>query len=328
MSVGKLKIRYEQKGGEVYWVDVFDTILGFVNLESVHVFANVGEDLSGEFPVIGAPDPTWSWRHKHTKLKDEAVVIEMEKTEVNEDFSKLRDVKLRGHVPKEFVQKLMRVAHCVKHLNLGLLDSVAGYAERENYQPRAEDIPKALAPRALGWLPGDWVPNFQMLTTLCLSKPSDPHIDGAEHEWDADVVFDRFLDELVLQEWTRIIRLVRNNIVDLTFDLLELGPYADLSAGVPNRAIPGTERFCRFIVPALLEENDWPALRRLVFRGVNIRSSSQVGVAEELSRKFCGVDIQHTRGRYMIVDEDCGNLTLAEVDDGLGLIEDGQLEDD
>ena len=238
----------------------------------------------------------------------------MEITGELEELARLRDVRLRGHVPRELMQKLLRAARGVKSLDLGHLDVVKGPFRLESPPLGLRKAQKDLIPCSLSWMAEHWTPNFQMLTILSLSKPSISDFISFPVDLNRDV------NEPVLQEWCRPIRLVREQIVELKFDLLEIADSINFDDNliVKEQATLGTERFCKIVVPVLLEKGDWPALRRLEFQGAHIKCSSPASLIDELAQKFRSTHIQHTCGRYMIFDEGCGQLWLDHVGNGLG----------
>ncbi|KAJ7308600.1 hypothetical protein DFH08DRAFT_823886 [Mycena albidolilacea] len=258
-------------------------------------------------------------------------------------LDKLRTVRLRGYLPKEFVRYVCQGATGITDLELALLDRPIGssnYAnERQNPPPGwkhiesevdgdawldgededtasdkdsdAEDYEheECVAPRALPTLLDsgiDLAAHFSSLTRLTLLRPAESY------------------PGLDMQEWAALIRATRGTLEHLVLDQRPFGEEIETDATGDTEFLvrypygPGYERFVEHGLPVLLEENaQWPNLESIRLYGFDVPSEmaekhssslqpQKLGLQVEARFKPLGVDVRSGIGRRMLYEDDDG----------------------
>ncbi|KAJ6497337.1 hypothetical protein C8R45DRAFT_1211258 [Mycena sanguinolenta] len=215
----------------------------------------------------------------------------------------LRKLRLRGYVPKEFVQYLCRGATGISDLELAVLDQPIGSIladdrmnppppkrksagdeggddEEEDDEDDAEEEDDAedfdeecIAPRALAAL-GDinLAAQFSSLTRLRLCRPAESLSEPVQ-----DTYVSVVSDVAILKEWAALIRATRGTLEHL---VLDQRPFAEeierVSTGDEEflRAYAygaGYDRFVEHALPALIEDGiEWPRLKSVDFHGFDV----------------------------------------------------------
>ncbi|KAF7350867.1 hypothetical protein MSAN_01648800 [Mycena sanguinolenta] len=226
----------------------------------------------------------------------------------------LRTLRLRGYVPKEFVQYLCQGTIGITNLELAVLDRPIGYDNPplEGDEDDAEDFnTDAIAPRALAALLGafDLAEQFPCLTRLRLCRPTESTNDCAHDDYVSIVS-----DIAILKEWAALIRAARR----WSISSLTNGYLIDYAYG------PGYDRFVEYTLPALLEDGadaEWPRLKSVHLHGFDVPPQDDVDEPQRLlaviGPRFepLGVDVRSNLGRWMLYDYGDG---VIQHGDGLG----------
>ncbi|KAJ7319292.1 hypothetical protein DFH08DRAFT_942256 [Mycena albidolilacea] len=224
-------------------------------------------------------------------------------------LDKLRTVRLRGYLPKGFVQYVCQGAMGIIDLELALLDRPIGsskYDERKNPLPGWKHIEpeidgdawldgededtasdkdsdgedfeheECVAPRALPTLLDsgiDLAAHFSSLTRLTLCRPAE----SLNPVSDIQSVYVSLKSDLaILSEWAAVIRATRGTLEHLVLDQrpfaehIERDSTGDVEFLVRYPYGPGYERFVEHCLPALLEEIKWPNLKSIRLYGFDV----------------------------------------------------------
>ncbi|KAJ7903379.1 hypothetical protein B0H14DRAFT_939060 [Mycena olivaceomarginata] len=238
----------------------------------------------------------WAWRDTFDTAFEAFMLKE------HRPLTKLHTVRLRGYVPKEFVQFVCQGAAGITDLELAVLDRPIGsnnYAGKrinpppgtktkvdsddedsasdgESEDDDAEDFDEeAIAPRGLPVLLDkiDLIGQFSSLTRLSLARPTQSAEDADYRDEYVSVKS----DVAILQEWAAVIRATRGTLEHL---ILEQRPFAEEieqdSTGDREFLVlypygPGYDRFVEHTLPALLEEGaEWPRLKSVRLYGFDV----------------------------------------------------------
>jgi hypothetical protein len=302
----------------------------FRNIEYLEISADWTDpdDWTAPHPVVPFQAPQWTMEKLHT-------------------------LKIRGHVPIEFVQWACRSAPTIKELQLGLLDAPVGsslYPTRSNPPPSLPSIPseyegmteeemndlddvenlqdaEETAPRALATLTEAITMQFTNLERLNFIRPAEARDPDADSFRETFVSIKSEMN--ILNEWAMILKATRNTLRDI---MLEQRPFAVESEAesTSNKEFmqyychgPGYQRFLQVVLPVLLEDADWPALRSIRLFGFeyhdkihhgngtgNIGESSLPGVdlVRQLKERFPEVSVQSGTGRRMLFVPQTGEV--------------------
>ncbi|KAF2186922.1 hypothetical protein K469DRAFT_705452 [Zopfia rhizophila CBS 207.26] len=266
-------------------------------------------------------------------------------------MSKLRTVKLRGYVPADFVRHVCQNAPGITELQLALLDAPIGsslYDNRKNPPPKAhaedyegmteqeldalDDVEnfeseECVAPRPLACLNSGIISRLTSLTCLYLCRPSKAKDFDNEYAFH-DIYVSVPADKRALYEWAALIRATRSTLVHLTFDQRPVGDENEPD-GTRNTEFmvyychgPGYQRFVDIVLPVLLEDDAWPALRSIHLFGFETdgrdiskyipnytgRIHRGVDLKRQLSERFPDADVIVGLGRRMLVEEETGEV--------------------
>lgn len=294
---------------------------------------------------------------------------------------KLSNLKLRGYIPAEFVDYLLRSASTITNLEMGLLDVPLGYVEPEYSPPplsptptqsdgnedmadpdaseevgnspppypvQLEDVENveeaveasvmnedidsfgaAIAPRSLACLEPSTISQFTSLNRLYLCRPSEAEDQSDYMTVTTEVFTSVRADRQILDEWAALLRAVRNTIVHLTFDQRPVGD-ENAPDGTGNDVFvflynhgPGYHRFVEYVLPVLLGDGEWPALKSIQLFGFEwdgrkledgwytVRTGEGVDIDKQLQQRFPNVAVFSALGKRMLFTSDTG-----EVDSG------------
>ncbi|KAK5940186.1 hypothetical protein PMZ80_007605, partial [Knufia obscura] len=209
-------------------------------------------------------------------------------------LTKIRKLHLRGYIPQDFARFVCQSAACINDLELALLDRpvcskgmldpitdvwkgsprennaelLKGVSETE--QENFDDYWEAFL-RPLAALHETDIPEqFSSLRSLTLRRPAEARGRGDPRPGCYVSVPS---DKRILSEWARLIRASRSTVEHL---VLEQRPMADdrEPAGTDNADFmalyaygPGFSRFVEYVLPTLLEDADWPALKSIRLYG-------------------------------------------------------------
>jgi hypothetical protein len=144
------------------------------------------------------------------------------------------------------------------------------------------------------------------LTRLLLCKPAEPSHYQLSH-WEQP--FDQTRDRKILQEWADLLRCVRPTIVDLVLEhrvaILDTNDNRDVLVPLDLGA-EADLRFCQLVLPVFFDDEDWPRLRSLEFRGIQICQRGARKRDLELKRRFAGVKVSIKKSYYMCYDGTSG----------------------
>lgn len=204
---------------------------------------------------------------------------------------KLRTLKLRGYLPREFVQWLLKNPENCQELQLGVLDfPVSSHLVEPEHQsnpiPPGMQIPENLedlsveeqekwedvddldqqivAPRALACLSADIMSRMQQLRKLYLYKPS-----SFREGYDEPLYFSDLSDHRILEEWDALIRATCNT---LEYIILDSRPVAEENEadGTGNNEYMWINAngdsyvlFTEMVLPTLLESQNFPFLKKI-----------------------------------------------------------------
>lgn len=177
-----------------------------------------------------------------------------------------------------------------------------------------------------------WVNNssfsFSRLTHLTLCKPSEAfnrYRRQDRYESLCRAVFDEVRDRQALFEWANLLQKVRHSLVSLTLDQRHtiddvlLPMVGEFEAPRALRSLPGDLRFLGIVMPVLLEEGMWPALKRLEFRAIVIDQKGGSTLVEQLHSNLPDAEMIFSGGNSMFRD------TVNKVSIRQGGAEDGLL---
>ncbi|KAJ4341134.1 hypothetical protein N0V95_007298 [Ascochyta clinopodiicola] len=219
---------------------------------------------------------------------------------------KLKGLRLRGYLPREFVQWLLAEPEHVEELELAVLDRLVGtsnvgyWEEWVNPPPYSyvqqgftedlaeEDIAEltrqenlahdGVAPRGLTCLTGDIMSRLVSLGKLHLCKPSSGF--KIDDQW---MHFSQVSDDAVLAEWNVLLRAIRKTLQYLVLDSQTVDPENAGSRTVKRRHTwqcangPSYDRFVRMVLPALLEPEQCPSMTLIRLFGFEAHSEGAEG---------------------------------------------------
>lgn len=280
-------------------------------------------------------------------------------------LTKLCRLCLRSYIPKNFARWTMAFPEQLNTLELSILDRPIGNnlcSPRRNPPPEkgsdqiledieddGGDIPwvteesdsesdedfdgEAVSPRALAITEGTNIPDkLGALSTLILVRPAQ-YLEDQYIRFGGGTCCSIRSETAILQEWTCLIRATRRTLQHLVIDqrpccedietesagqteFLELHPFG-----------PGFQRFKETVVPVLLEDAEWPALKSLRFYGFDVPEPLKTQPHPRIPRQFpsqefkmmnsflpavkqrlepLGVDIGSFLGRRMVFEDDDG----------------------
>lgn len=189
-----------------------------------------------------------------------------------------------------------------------------------------------LAPRPMLWKNSSITSpiNLSALTHLCLCRPVET--DEPDENWpEYSFKYDNDRDSLTVSEWVTLLRGVQHTIVDLTLDQRHIvnGIQPDtILSRPPTTSTPKAERkFKEIILPVLLEY-EWPALRRLEFRGIVVDRDDDSNVKERLRRKHPKIEIVYSGGDHILYSTGADGTMLLQDDNDDGLLPVFQYHED
>jgi hypothetical protein len=248
---------------------------------------------------------------------------------------KIRDVRLRGYIPAQFVSQLWKAsASSVICLDLGALEPPKLHdAEGEELEWQQElGHPLYVAPRGLLCLGEDNAPSFSSLTHLLLCKRGsfDGPPDMSEDE-DFEIREDDAHEVKQLKEWAALLSSVRSTIVELTLEqrpvYLEYLLYTEMEISPDD-----TTSFCpmlhsfdslfyRHILKSVFDDGKaWPKFEKLTLRGINlIEFEKEAGETLDVftKRALPGVTVKNIPGNYMFFNTRKGTIMNQHGADGL-----------
>ena len=270
----------------------------------------------------------------------------------DEPMSNLKTLKLRGHVPLEFVQYMCANASIITHLQLAVIDNPIGASNRTTRKnpppPLDSDDEDAqgfedeenVAPRPLACLTPQILSNFSALEELYLCRPAEGAYDGEDAY--CEVYTSKKSDRKVLQEWAALLRGSRETLARITFDQRivaeENAPDGRTSSEMMDGYCNGDgyKRFVEIVLPVLMEDGEWPALKSIRLFGFEVEDAANrersVNLVAKFQKRFGeGVEILNGVGRWMLIDDDTGELqgrTPGDILDTYPDSESGDSDDD
>lgn len=205
---------------------------------------------------------------------------------------------------------------------------------------------EAVGPRALAILADTEIPyKMEALSTLVLTRPvqslmresGDPYTPYRD-----PICCSIRSDKAILQEWIRLIRATRRTLEHLVIDQR---PYCEDTEGECTNQTEflelypfgsGFQRFKEMVIPVLLEDVEWPALKSLQFYGFDVPEPRKTkphprvprlwpSLETKLKNSFLpavkerfeplGVEVDSFLGRRMVFRDDDGVISSG---DGLG----------
>ncbi|KAF1996706.1 hypothetical protein P154DRAFT_525404 [Amniculicola lignicola CBS 123094] len=253
-------------------------------------------------------------------------------------MTRLKTVKLRGHLPKAFVRHVLRNGEGITELQLGILDKPLESALDEvqeksssesdcegEYQDEGEEeddesiYDETMAPRGLACLTPDMILSFTSLTCLYLMRPAEGNEGIAREYYSVSGPAERH----VLREWAYLLRATRRTLTHLILDHRVIGD-ENAPDGTDNDTYmvfychgPGYYRFVNIVLPVLLED-EWPNLQSVKLFGIDLdgidKSEYELldgggeDVTQQLKRRFPTVKIESALGRRMLFESGSGTV--------------------
>lgn len=205
-------------------------------------------------------------------------------------LTKLRSLKLFGHLPQNITQYFLQSGPTLERLELGVLDApVDSYSilQRRNpppgWRPRkdGEDFDyssdtdslygEQIAPRPLPMFPDGGVPEFPRLVHLHLCKPSmcDPdHNLGYPR-----VTYSRRAEEASLSDWSKLLQAAQGTVDTLVLEHRVVAEYSesdkwDMEEYILQAAVgPAEDHFMLRIMP-VLQNQPFPNIRKVYTIGI------------------------------------------------------------
>ncbi|ORY00252.1 hypothetical protein BCR34DRAFT_115843 [Clohesyomyces aquaticus] len=202
-------------------------------------------------------------------------------------MDKLRTLRLRGFVPKEFVQYVCENAARITDLELSLIDEpVEGSLEpylialeqngpipiENSYSNSYEWVEgDSIWPRPLAALTPHLVSQLTCLSRLYLCMPS--RVEGEDIFYSVDA------ENRIMSEWIGLLCACKQSLVHLILDLRPVAKETALDNSSNNEYMSderrgayadGFEHFEHFVLPVLLDEDPWPALRTIHLFGIDV----------------------------------------------------------
>jgi hypothetical protein len=216
----------------------------------------------------------------------------------------------------------------------GIVGSVLG----EHTSPDGEVV----APRSLPCLDPSSISQFTSLTRLYLCRPSEAEDQREIMTLLREIFTFVRTDQIILQEWASLLCTAKNTIAHLTFDQRPVGDENE-DRGIANDEFmfsyangPGYHRFVEHVLPVLLEDGEWPALKSIQLFGFEWdgrkveddwymeRSGESVEIHKQLQRRFPNVAVSSALGRRMLFKDETG-----EIDSGGDVLDSsGSFSDD
>jgi hypothetical protein len=187
----------------------------------------------------------------------------------------------------------------------------------------------AIAPRSLVCLEPSTISQFTSLNRLYLCRPSEAEDQSDTMSVSTEVFTSVKADRQILDEWAALLRVVRNTIVHLTFDQRPVGDENEPDGTANDEFMflynhgPGYHRFVEHVLPVLLGDGEWPALKSIQLFGFEwdgrkledywytARSGEGVDIGKQLQQRFPDVSVFSALGKRMLFKDDTG-----EVDSG------------
>ncbi|KAJ6497340.1 hypothetical protein C8R45DRAFT_982629 [Mycena sanguinolenta] len=306
-----------------------------LSLDNSDTYAGDPFGILASFQNLTLLELTINWPHRH-QIWDEIVRVFLAKH--RPPLENLRTLRLRGYVPKEFVQYLCRGTTGILDLELAVLDRPIGsilVGDRMNPPPRkrnstadedggdeedaseddaeedddAEDFDEeCIAPRALAVLGDiDLATQFSSLTRLRLCRPAESLSEPVP-----DTYVSVASDVAVLKEWAALIRATRGTLEHL---ILDQRPFAEEI----ERDSTGDEEF--LMAQATTEDGtEWPRLKSVHLHGFDVPPKDddeneddddvdkRQRLLEVVAARFgpLGVDVRSDLGRRMVFEDDDG----------------------
>jgi hypothetical protein len=234
----------------------------------------------------------------------------------------LKTLKLRGYVPAEFVRFACANGSRITHLQLAALD-VSSLSEDMGVRSDLDDY-YLVAPKPLACLSPQTISSFTSLENVYLCKPSEVLIN----EYLASAIRSSIdSDKRALREWAYLLKSTRKTISCVTFDQRLLAECEEQD-GMDNETYvegycngPGYDRFVEFVLPVMLEEAEWPALKEIRlfgFEAQHHRLVHSVDLVGQLKARFGdAVQVRNGRGRWMVMSNEFESGELQEGGDVL-----------
>jgi hypothetical protein len=261
---------------------------------------------------------------------------------------RLRTLKLRGYLPKEFVRWLLSEPDQIEELQLAILDRPVGspnFGEKwwnppppENRRPESmedmteeerakvlehEDLTDGewIAARALACLTPEIMSRLVSLKKLYLCKPHS----GSKTDEDI-LYFSTPSDERILQEWNALLKATGKTLQHLTLDQRPVAQ-ENCGDGTSNRGYmlecvngPSYTRFVEMVLPALIESKSYPNLEVIRLFGFEAHEEGldewykigypdcSVDVPGQLRAAFPKAEVFDYPGRRLISWDETGEL--------------------
>ncbi|KAJ6497308.1 hypothetical protein C8R45DRAFT_1211243 [Mycena sanguinolenta] len=265
----------------------------------------------------------------------------------------LRTLRLRGYLPKEFVQYLCRGTTGISDLELAVLDRPIGSTlvgnrmnpprkrKSEGYEDDDEDDDEdgdeddaeedddaedfdeeCIAPRALAAL-GDVVlaTQFSSLTRLRLCRPAESLSEPVR-----DTYVSVASDITILKEWAALIRATRGTLEHLIFDQRPFAEEIEQDSTGDEEFLrayaygPGYDRFVKHALPALIEDGaKWPRLKSVHLHGFDVppEDGGEANDAVDQPQRLLEIVAARFEPLGVVVRSDLGRRMIYEDDDGV-----------
>ncbi|KAJ4286128.1 hypothetical protein N0V90_013477 [Kalmusia sp. IMI 367209] len=254
---------------------------------------------------------------------------------------KVRNVRLRGYIPSEFVTALCKAsADHLASLDLGILEEPRIWegGPSEEYTNYDEDFVYTIytAPQGPIWFSTDTMPPLRSLTHLLLCKPGARETlpDLAEEE-DFEYREDREHRIAELNQWASILKFFRNTVEEVILEQRAI--CLDYVPSLENGPSPGAEYFdfmmysdtdtgamgvdfLRYVLKAIDDGGEWPKLSKATLRGIDFNGLAQEmeeSLEEYMVRVLPGVVLKKLYGHHMSFNTRTGAVKNQHGADGL-----------
>ncbi|KAJ6497355.1 hypothetical protein C8R45DRAFT_982647 [Mycena sanguinolenta] len=271
-----------------------------LSLDNSDTYAGDPFGILASFQNLTHLELTINWPHR-PQIWDKIVRVFLAKH--RPPLENLRTLRLRGYVPKEFVQYLCRGTTGILDLELAVLDRPIGsilVGDRMNPPPRkrkstadedggdgeedseddaeedddAEDFDEeCIAPRALATLGDiDLATQFSSLTRLRLCRPAESLSEPVQ-----DTHVSVASDVAILKEWAALIRATCGTLEHLVLDQRPFAEEIEQDSTTDEEFLrlspygAGYDRFVEHVLPVLREDGaQWPRLKSVHLHGFDV----------------------------------------------------------
>lgn len=259
-------------------------------------------------------------------------------------LTRLRTLKLRGYLDRDFVQWLLKDPTNIEELELGVLDvPISCDFLYPQHRLSADEHPKwgtaenyeheVVAPRSLACLTPQITRRLSSIRKIHLIRPTRSYDIGPDlgTYGCTNPYFSWCSEDLILQEWKDLIRTTRRTLEYIVLDhrpvACAIEPATSENCEFMPQAVNGHSylEFVDIVLPVLLRSSEFPVLRTIRTFGfeaykpqysrgeehpVRLYKKDSVDVPGQLQAAFPDALVTDHVGRRMLMDEFEGDGTL------------------